>query len=47
MTNGENKTAEDKRQQSDRRVTEDRRSEVRFGDVLGRRTGIERRIEES
>ena len=44
MTNGDNKNIKDKRRQQDRREIKDRRSEVRFGDVLGRRTGIERRI---
>ena len=44
MANGDNKVEKEKRRQSDRRVVEDRRAEVRFGDVLGRRTGMERRI---
>ena len=44
MTNGDDKVEKEKRCQSDRRVVKDRRSEVRFGDVLGRRTGMERRI---
>ena len=44
MTNGDNTNTKDKRRQEDRRETLDRRAEVRFGDSLGRRTGIERRI---
>lgn len=32
------------RRNSDRRVNGDRRTIVRFGDVLGRRTGVERRL---
>ena len=48
MTNGDDNNngnnVKDKRRQQDRREIKDRRAEVRFGDVLGRRTGIERRI---
>ena len=42
----ENKNAEDdkERRAKDRRVYVDRRTIVRFGDVLGRRTGVERRL---
>lgn len=47
MTNGDNNNNKDKRRQQDRRIIKDRRAEVRFGDALGRRTGIERRIIES
>lgn len=43
MSNGENKHNRARREK-DRRVIDDRRSEVRFGDVLGRRTGVERRL---
>ena len=44
MTNGDINNSKDKRRQQDRRETKDRRAEVRFGDALGRRTGMERRI---
>ncbi len=43
--NADDKNNEDKeRRANDRRVNQDRRTIVRFGDVLGRRTGVERRI---
>ena len=32
------------RRVSDRRYSQDRRDTVRFGDVLGRRSGVERRL---
>ena len=32
------------RRQQDRRTSADRRTTIRFGDVLGRRSGVERRI---
>ena len=47
MANGENKSAQEKRKEKERRQLEDRRTEVRFNDELGRRTGIERRLEVS
>ena len=41
----DNKNDEDKeRRADDRRNNADRREIVRFGDVLGRRTGVERRL---
>ena len=47
MENGENKSAQEKRKEKERRKIIDRRNEVRFNDELGRRTGIERRLEAS
>lgn len=40
----DNNKNEAERRAKDRRKNEDRRSTVRFGDVLGRRTGVDRRV---
>ena len=45
MGDDKNNNQEDKeRRAKDRRVDTDRRIIIRFGDVLGRRTGVERRL---
>ena len=44
MASNDNKYNGPERRISDRRKKEDRRSTVRFGDVLGRRSGVERRV---
>ena len=43
MVNQDNNNLKEKRSQ-ERRVLKERRSGVRFGDTLGRRAGIERRV---
>lgn len=42
--NKKNNESEDNRRANDRRKRDDRRNAVRFGDVLGRRTGVDRRV---
>lgn len=42
--NNKNNNNEAERRAKDRRQSNDRRSAVRFGDVLGRRTGVDRRV---
>jgi hypothetical protein len=44
MVSKDNKYNGSERREKDRRIGEDRRTNVRFGDVLGRRSGIERRL---
>lgn len=36
--------SESERRANDRRINTDRRTEVRFGDSMGRRFGVERRV---
>ena len=43
-TNDNNKYNGPERRANDRRVGEDRRASTRFSDVLGRRSGVERRL---
>jgi hypothetical protein len=42
--NNDNNESEAERRAKERRKREDRRGTVRFGDVLGRRTGVDRRV---
>lgn len=42
--NNKNSESESERRANDRRQNDDRRNAVRFGDVLGRRTGVDRRV---
>ena len=42
--NNKNNENDSDRRTKDRRKSDDRRSTVRFGDVLGRRTGVDRRV---
>ena len=44
MASEDNKYNGSERRETDRRIGEDRRTNVRFGDVLGRRSGVERRL---
>ena len=44
MASNDNKYNGPERRVSERRKGRDRRTNVRFGDVLGRRSGIERRV---
>ena len=44
MVSKDNKYNGSERRENDRRIGEDRRINVRFGDVLGRRSGVERRL---
>jgi len=44
MASKDNNYNGSERRENDRRLGEDRRTTVRFGDVLGRRSGIERRL---
>ena len=44
MASNDNKYKGPERRVNDRRIGEDRRTNVRFGDVLGRRSGVERRL---
>ena len=44
MVSKDNKYNGSERREKDRRIGEDRRTNVRFGDVLGRRSGVERRL---
>ena len=44
MVSKDNKYNGSERREDDRRNGEDRRTNVRFGDVLGRRSGVERRL---
>jgi len=44
MASKDNKHNGPERRANDRRMGEDRRTTVRFGDVLGRRSGVERRL---
>ncbi len=44
MASENNKYNGSERRVTDRRIGEDRRTNVRFGDVLGRRSGVERRL---
>ena len=44
MVSKDNKYNGSERREDDRRNVEDRRTNVRFGDVLGRRSGVERRL---
>ena len=44
MVSKDNKYNGSERRENDRRIGEDRRTNVRFGDVLGRRSGVERRL---
>jgi len=43
-TNNNNKYTGPERRNNDRRVGDDRRGNTRFSDVLGRRSGVERRL---
>ncbi len=43
-TNDNNKYSGPERRNNDRRVSNDRRDNTRFSDVLGRRSGVERRL---
>lgn len=40
----DNKYKGSERRDNDRRMGQDRRTTVRFGDILGRRSGVERRL---
>ena len=44
MVSKDNKYNGSERREIDRRIGDDRRTNVRFGDVLGRRSGVERRL---
>ena len=44
MVSKDNKYNAPERRENDRRIGEDRRTNIRFGDVLGRRSGVERRL---
>ena len=44
MVSKDNKNNGSERRAKDRRTGEDRRTTIRFGDVLGRRSGVERRL---
>ena len=44
MVSKDNKNNGSERRANDRRTGEDRRTTIRFGDVLGRRSGVERRL---
>ena len=44
MVSKDNKFSGSERRGIDRRIGEDRRTTIRFGDVLGRRSGVERRL---
>lgn len=44
MASNDNKYKGPERRENDRRNGEDRRITIRFGDVLGRRSGVERRL---
>jgi len=44
MASNDNKYNGSERRENDRRIGEDRRITIRFGDVLGRRSGVERRL---
>jgi len=44
MASKDNKYNGPERRVSDRRESKDRRDTVRFGDILGRRSGVERRL---
>ena len=44
METNNNKNNESERRAKNRRKSDDRRNSVRFGDVLGRRTGVDRRV---
>ena len=44
MVSKDNKYNGSERRVNDRRIGVDRRTNVRFGDVLGRRSGVERRL---
>lgn len=44
MESKDNKFKGPERRNSERRFGEDRRTTIRFGDVLGRRSGVERRV---
>ena len=44
MASNDNKYNGPERRTNDRRNGVDRRTTVRFGDVLGRRSGVERRV---
>ena len=44
MVSKDNKYNDSERREKDRRIGEDRRTTIRFGDVLGRRSGVERRL---
>ena len=46
MANQDNENIKEKRTQ-ERRIVKERRDGVRFGDTLGRRAGIERRLDDS
>ncbi len=47
MGSGNNNNSETERRTQPRRVNTDRRVVVRFEDVLGRRSGVERRLSDS
>jgi len=44
MASNDNKYNGSERRENGRRIGEDRRITIRFGDVLGRRSGVERRL---
>jgi len=44
MVSKDNKYKGSERRDNDRRMGQDRRTTVRFGDILGRRSGVERRL---
>ncbi len=44
MDTGNNKYNGPERREVERRVTDDRRTTTRFSDVLGRRSGVDRRL---
>ena len=44
MASQEKKYSDTERRNGERRHGEDRRRAIRFGDILGRRSGIERRV---
>ena len=44
MVSKDNNYNGSERRENDRRIGEDRRNTIRFGDVLGRRSGVERRL---
>ena len=45
MGSGNNNNIEQERRNDERRASQDRRVAVRFEDVLGRRSGVERRVD--
>ena len=44
MASNDNKNNGPERREKERRIGKDRRTNIRFGDVLGRRSGVERRL---